>query len=375
MRSRSDRVRVTRAAAAALALLALPAVARATPMTFHLDVRDALASVDAYNAFLVSLGKSAKGVKLVPGGTTFAGQTCAAFGTVFQLGSITVLRGTTAFARFGADVSGSPDANGRYRFLIEIDGRTSSNDGALVAKGDRRCFTFVDVAPVDLNVLNQLVDANVANPNVNGGLKARIANVQSALDQRNIQGALDTLAVFVSSVISRLTSLDPSPTIANAKARLLTEAAFRVRRGILFSPASAQCGNGVRETGEACDGADLGGFDCTTLGFQSGTLACDATCRLDTTGCVKASVCGNGILEAGEECDNGSANSDTVPDACRTNCVRAYCGDGVIDSFEDCEGHNLNGETCVDLGYDGGTLKCDAEECVFDDDNCTIEGE
>jgi len=450
MHSRSDRARATRAAAAALALLLmLPAVARATPMTFHLDVRDALASVDAYNAFLVSLGKSAKGVKLVPGGTTFAGQTCAAFGTVFQLGSVTVLRGTTAFAarvpskdgkaaaalaavfttagvrswtppattaetdipfwsgastadgvafvaegitnnndsgllgpnvapgvlRFGADVGGSPDANGRYRFLIEIDGRTSSNDGALVAKGDRRCFTFVDVAPVDLNILNQLVDANVANPNVNGGLKARIANVQSALDQRNIQGALDTLAVFSSSVISRLTSLDSSPTIANAKARLLTEAAFRVRRGVLFSPASAQCGNGVRETGEACDGADLGGFDCTTLGFKSGTLACDATCRLDTTGCVKASVCGNGILEAGEECDNGSANSDTVPDACRTNCVRAFCGDGVIDSFEDCEGHNINGETCVDLGYDGGSLKCDAEECEFDDENCTIEGE
>jgi len=455
MRSRSeDRTRhpgvwtALRAAVALTVLLALPRPARATPMTFQLDVRDALASVDRYNAFLVSLGKSAKGVKLIPGGTTFAGQSCAAFGTVFQLGSVSVLRGTAALAsrvpskdgksaaalaavfttagvqswtlpatnaetdipfwsgapaadgvaftaegvtndsdsgllgpdvapgilRFRADV-GAADANGRYRFLVEIFGRTSSNDGALVAKGERRCFTFVDVAPVDLSILNQLVDANVSDPNLNAGLKARVTNIQAALDRRDIQGALDTLAVFSSSVISRLTSLDPSPTIANAKARLLTEAAFRVRRGILFTPASAQCGNGVRETGEACDGTDLGGFNCTTLGFKAGTLACDATCRLDSSGCVAQSVCGNGILEAGEECDNGSANSNTVPDACRTNCVRAFCGDGVIDSFEDCEGKNLKGETCIDLGYDGGSLKCDPEECAFDDENCTIQGE
>ncbi len=453
MRWHPDRRRRTWSWGAALALgilLALPALARATPMTFHLEAREALASVDRYNAFLVSLGKSAKGVKLIPGGTTFAGQSCAGFGSVFQLGSITVLRGTMALAarvpskngksaaalaavftaagvrswtppatnaetdlpfwsgtpiadgvafaaegvaadsdsgllasdvgpgvvRFRADVGGPPDATGRYRFLVELYGRTSSNDGAaLVAKGERRCFTFVDVAPVDLAVLGQLVDANVGNPNLNGGLKARIANIQTALDRRDTQGALDTLAVFTSSVISRLSSLDASPSLANAKARLLTEAAFRIRRGILFSPASAQCGNGTRETGEACDGADLGGFSCATLGFKTGTLACDATCRLDTSQCVAQSACGNGILEAGEECDNGSANSDTAPDACRTNCVFAFCGDGVIDSFEDCEGKNLGGETCLTLGYDGGSLKCDSEECEFDDERCTIEGE
>src|SRR6185369_17682333 len=159
----------------------------------------------------------------------------------------------------------------------ELYGRTSSNDGALVVKGERRCFTFVDVAPVDLAVLNQLVDANVTNPTLNGGLKGRIATVAAALDKRDIQLALDTLAVFTSSVISRMGDLDANPAKANVKARILTEAAFRVRRGILFTPASAQCGNGVRETGEACDGADLGGFDCTTLGFKTGTLACDAT--------------------------------------------------------------------------------------------------
>src|SRR5438552_1629284 len=88
----SRRRRPVRAAALALlGVLALPVLAHAATMTFHLSARDALASVDRYNAFLVSLGKGAKGVKLIPGGTTFAGQSCAAFGTVFRLGSIAIL--------------------------------------------------------------------------------------------------------------------------------------------------------------------------------------------------------------------------------------------------------------------------------------------
>jgi hypothetical protein len=199
-----------------------------------------------------------------------------------------------------------------------------------------------------------------------------VAAIATALSRRDIQGALDTLATFTSSLLSRLDSLDAAPAKATAKARLLTEAAFRVRRGILFSPATAECGNGTRETGEACDGADLGGFDCTTLGFGSGALACGADCRFVTSGCVAAAVCGNGILEVGEECDNGPANSNTLPDACRTpSCKRAFCGDGVIDSFEDCEGNNLDGETCVTIGYDGGKLTCDNEFCEFDDAKCT----
>jgi hypothetical protein len=48
----------------------------------------------------------------------------------------------------------------------------------------------------------------------------------------------------------------------------------------------AACGDGVREGAEACDGADLGGQDCVSIGLASGTLACDGSCAFDTTGCV-----------------------------------------------------------------------------------------
>ena len=131
-----------------------------------------------------------------------------------------------------------------------------------------------------------------------------------------------------------------------------------------------QCGNVTREAGEACDGADIGGFTCSSIGYASGTLVCQPSCLFDFSGCVAKPVCGNGVVEINEECDDGAQNSDTVPEACRTNCKRAFCGDGVIDIYEDCEGNNLSGLTCVLLGYDGGSLKCDPVYCEFDDSRC-----
>ena len=47
-----------------------------------------------------------------------------------------------------------------------------------------------------------------------------------------------------------------------------------------------ECGDGsVNVVGEQCDGADLGGESCTTLGFDGGALACDGSCGFDTSGC------------------------------------------------------------------------------------------
>jgi hypothetical protein len=46
------------------------------------------------------------------------------------------------------------------------------------------------------------------------------------------------------------------------------------------------CGNGVIDAGEQCDGADLQGFDCQSLGLNGGTLACDPMmCTFDTSMC------------------------------------------------------------------------------------------
>ncbi|MDD9938527.1 MAG: hypothetical protein OXT09_33265 [Myxococcales bacterium] len=46
------------------------------------------------------------------------------------------------------------------------------------------------------------------------------------------------------------------------------------------------CGNGIIDVGEDCEGINLAGKSCQSLGFTDGMLLCDAeTCTLDTQMC------------------------------------------------------------------------------------------
>jgi hypothetical protein len=97
------------------------------------------------------------------------------------------------------------------------------------------------------------------------------------------------------------------------------------------------CGNGTRNPGEACDGADLGGATCTSIGmgFGGGTLGCAAGCMFDTSACSR---CGNGTIDAGEQCDATA----------------------------------LGGATCasIGMGFTGGMLRC-GSGCTYDTGMCT----
>ncbi len=57
------------------------------------------------------------------------------------------------------------------------------------------------------------------------------------------------------------------------------------------------------------------------------------------------SVCGDGVQDTSEGCDNGSGNSDSVADACRSNCEMPRCGDGVQDTSEGCDNGSDNSDT------------------------------
>lgn len=103
----------------------------------------------------------------------------------------------------------------------------------------------------------------------------------------------------------------------------------------ITDPVQPECGNGVRETGEDCDGADLGGATCTNLAFDCGTLACASDCTFDTGMCVDA-ACGNDLVECDEVCD----------------------------------GSDLQGESCDSLGFSGGVLGCDSGCAGFDTSGC-----
>jgi hypothetical protein len=62
-------------------------------------------------------------------------------------------------------------------------------------------------------------------------------------------------------------------------------------------------------------------------------------------------------------------DSDTSDDASDTD--GPLCGNGSIDPGEQCDGINLAGSSCVDHGFDGGVLACDAVVCVYDTSGCT----
>jgi hypothetical protein len=51
------------------------------------------------------------------------------------------------------------------------------------------------------------------------------------------------------------------------------------------------CGNGVIDPGEQCDGSEFGGKTCSSIGLGSGNLICNAFCGLVASGCVPKESC------------------------------------------------------------------------------------
>jgi len=148
------------------------------------------------------------------------------------------------------------------------------------------------------------------------------------------------------------------------------------------------CGNGVASATEACDGSDLRGDTCASLGLGSGTLTCQSDCQaLVTDGCTMSS-CGNAVIDFGEVCDGlelggQSCASLGLPDgmlACAagcsdfdfTGCAQGVCGNGLREAGEACDGPDLGGTTCTDLGLDPGQLACMLDCQDFDIQGCGI---
>ncbi|MEI7579394.1 MAG: LamG-like jellyroll fold domain-containing protein [bacterium] len=81
-----------------------------------------------------------------------------------------------------------------------------------------------------------------------------------------------------------------------------------------------QCGNGILEPGnsEQCDGLDLGILTCNNFdNFDGGFLSCNNSCQVETTNCSKSPVCGNNLLESGEQCDGNVIVGGFCNDACQ----------------------------------------------------------
>ncbi|MBX7081990.1 MAG: hypothetical protein K1X88_22480 [Nannocystaceae bacterium] len=141
------------------------------------------------------------------------------------------------------------------------------------------------------------------------------------------------------------------------------------------------CGDGLLTGAELCDGADLGGQDCVSQGFASGTLACSGTCDgFDTTACVpfpgpccqastvagcQDQACQDAVCALDPFCcddtwDGQCANEAATAPACLgfESCPAATCGDGIVSAGEVCDGADLGGATCQTLGYPAPTNNC-----------------
>ncbi|MBU0977186.1 MAG: hypothetical protein KKD18_02115, partial [Nanoarchaeota archaeon] len=183
------------------------------------------------------------------------------------------------------------------------------------------------------------------------------------------------------------------------------------------------CGDGRVDGVEVCDGTNLKGKNCSTVGnFTGGELRCRSGClSFDKSMCVfeqwplpseekcdaehlslclsQANCTGAGgywynnscnEYEQGAVCDSAHVGLCGTPGTCldaggywyNNSCneevqpIGGFCGDGVIDSGEECDGNNLSGANCTLVGFDGGNLSCNSNEserkCMFNVGGCFV---
>lgn len=148
------------------------------------------------------------------------------------------------------------------------------------------------------------------------------------------------------------------------------------------------CGDGRRDRGESCDGRDLGGESCHSLGLGDGHLGCNDSCSFDASDCTEGGSCGDGFVDADEQCDGTDTGEFTCAyfgyrggriacnDSCRLDTSGCNndeivpnddCGNGVIEPGEECDGTNIGGAYCC--GHHGDRPIC-AADCRLNFDMC-----
>jgi len=91
------------------------------------------------------------------------------------------------------------------------------------------------------------------------------------------------------------------------------------------------CGNDEKETGEQCDGIDLGGASCVSQGFGGGTLSCKPSCEFNTSACTTGGGGGGGSGGGGGFVYVLPVLSLTLEERARSMQIADFNGDGAIN--------------------------------------------
>jgi len=89
---------------------------------------------------------------------------------------------------------------------------------------------------------------------------------------------------FGGSVHDNTIKYAQKPLVVNDQTRVHD---FDVYDNTIFPAESAICGNLIKEQGEECDGASLGGQTCNSKGFSGGILRCIPCRFFDVSGCIQ----------------------------------------------------------------------------------------
>ncbi|MBU1536652.1 hypothetical protein KKF84_15100, partial [Myxococcota bacterium] len=131
------------------------------------------------------------------------------------------------------------------------------------------------------------------------------------------------------------------------------------------------CGNGTVDAPEECDGDEINGGLCSDFeGMVGGTLGCGIDCRYDLSLCYGPAICGDNTIQEHEQCDGNNLQGQSCITlgfdggllSCNSQCRfdtgqcegDGGCGDGILQANEDCDNMELNGESCQTMGFATG---------------------
>lgn len=155
----------------------------------------------------------------------------------------------------------------------------SGTGGASAAPTDPQgCEAAFERASGKLARCRLRVDAGVARSGSTTRRTERMDRCETAFDRS------------IARAVKRFGNLDcpatPGSAFASDVGTCTDEVAVAAHGGSLPT-----CGNGLVDVaGEQCDGADLGGSSCESLGRSGGTLGCTTECRFDVSGCASGAL-------------------------------------------------------------------------------------